>query len=136
MNLFDITEIENLVSTELRKLGFPRVWNNRPKAIDDKVDDFVVVKVSGGVSDKVAFGTTRIAVYLYVRDVLEVKNSKKLSLMHKKLAGLPLWIEPEEPSENGGGLLINGNARVVGDTADDFGFHCRIISYHITIKSA
>lgn len=136
MNEFDITKIEEIFSKELRKLGFPRVWNNRPKATDDKIDDFVVVKVSGGISDKVCFGSSRIAVYLYARNILEIKNAKKLSVMQEKLADLPLWIEPEEPSDKGGGLLINGNARVVGDTADDFGFHCRIISYHITIKSA
>lgn len=125
-NNFDITDIEALVSDEVRKLGFPRVWNNRPKATDDSITDFVVVRVSGGIFDKAAFGTCHVAVYLYVQDIKEKKNSKKLSVMQKKLDTLPLWIEP---------LLIEGNPRVVGDTADDFGFHVRIINYKAFIKS-
>ena len=136
MNEFDITDIEALFTEQVRALGFPRVWNNRPKATDDKISDFVVVRVSGGISDRVCFGSTRIAVYLYARDILEMKNSKKLSVMQKKLSGLPLWIEPAEPSTTGGGLLINGNPRIVGDSADDFGFHARIVTFHVTIKSA
>lgn len=126
INDFDISVIEEKVSTALRALGFPRVWNNRPKATDDTISDFVVVRVAGGVSDKAAFGTCRVLVTLFARDLKEVKNSKKLSLMQKKAEGLPLWIEP---------LLIKGTPRIVGDTPDDFGFHARTLNYKIYIKA-
>ena len=127
MNDFDITDIEALVSAEVRKLGITHVWNNRPKATDDSISDFVVVRVSGGITDKAAFGQCRLSIYIYVRDVKGMKNAKKLSVINKKIEGLPLWIDP---------LLIDGHPRIVGDTPDDFGFHCRIINYRITIKTA
>ena len=126
INDFDITDVEARFTEAVRALGFPRVWNNRPKATDDSISDFVVVKVSGGVSDKAAFGDCRVFVHLFVRDVKEMKNSKKLSAMQKKLLSLPLWIEP---------LLLDGHPRIVGDTADDFGFHVRIINFKVFIKA-
>ncbi|MBR5414178.1 MAG: hypothetical protein IK114_14300 [Fibrobacter sp.] len=127
LNDFDITTIENLISAEVRKLGVSEhVWNNRPKATDDTISDFVVVKVSGGISDKAAYGDCRVLIYLFARDVKEMKNAKRLSVMQQRLRALPLWIEP---------LLINGKPRVIGDTADDFGFHTRILNFKVFIKS-
>ena len=126
MNDFDITDIEKAVSEAVRSLGFPRVWNNRPKAVDDTIDDFLVVKVSGGITDKAAFGLTRVAISIFVRDVREMKNSKRLSVLQKTLEGLPLWI---------GDNLLDGHPRIVGDTPDDFGFHARIITYRLYIKA-
>lgn len=129
MNDFDITDIEKAVADAVRGLGVSaNVWNNRPKATDDSINDFVVVKVTGGVSDKAAFGQTRIAIQLFARDILEMKNGKKLSVMQKSLEGLPLW-----PNE--GKFLIDGHPRIVGDTPDDFGFHARIISFRLYIKA-
>ena len=46
--------------------------------------------------------------------------------MQKKAEGLPLWIEP---------LLIKSTPRIVGDTADDFGFHARTLNFKVFIKS-
>ena len=127
LNDFDITDIEKLVSDKVRELGVStNVWNNRPKATDDKISDFVVVKVSGGITDRAAYGDCRVLVYLFARDIREMKNSVKLSVMQKKLEALPLWIEP---------LLINGKPRIIGDTADDFGFHTRILNFKVFIKS-
>ena len=129
MNDFDITDIEKAVSDAVRDMGVSaHVWNNRPKATDDSINDFVVVKVTGGITDKAAFGQTRISVHLFVRDVAEMKNSKRLSVMQKALEGLPLW-----PNE--GKVLIDGHPRIVGDTPDDFGFHVRIISFRLFIKA-
>lgn len=134
-NDFDITDIERLATDAVRALGIStNVWNNRPKATSDTIGDFVVVKVTGGITDKAAFGQTRLAVHLFARDVQEMKNAKKLSVMQKKLANIPLWIEPEDPTA-GHGLLIDGNPRVVGDTPDDFGFHARIITYRLFVKA-
>ena len=129
MNDFDITDVEKAVSDAVRSLGVSaNVWNNRPKATRDDFDDFVVVKVTGGVTDKAAFGQTRIAIHLFARDIKEMKNSKRLSVMQKALEGLPLW--PDE-----GKFLIDGHPRIVGDTPDDFGFHARIITYRLFIKA-
>lgn len=128
MNDFDITDIEKAVADAVRDLGVSEhVWNNRPKAVDDGIDDFAVVKVTGGVSDKSAFGQCRVAVHLFVRDVLEMKNSRRLSVMQKKFTeGMPLRF---------GRFIAENTPRYVGDTADDFGFHARIISFSIIIKS-
>lgn len=127
MNDFDISDIESAVSEAIRGMGVSsHVWNNRPKATADDIDDFVVVKVTGGISDKAALGQTRIAIQLFARDVKEMKNSKRLSVMQKALYGLPLWIDK---------YLIDGHPRIVGDTPDDFGFHARIITYRLFIKA-
>ena len=126
INDFDITDIESLFSEEVRKLGFTHVWNNRPKSTDDSISEFVVVKVTGGISDKAALGDCRVFVHLFARDIKEMKNAKKLSVMQKKMLAFPLWVEP---------LLIDGHPRIIGDTADDFGFHARIMNFKVYIKS-
>lgn len=135
MNDFDITDIEKLVADAVRTLGVSsNVWNNRPKATDDSISDFVVVKVTGGITDKAAIGKTRIAIHLFARDVKEMKNSKRLSVMQKALDGLPTQIDgPSGTTVKG--IFIDGKPRIVGDTPDDFGFHARIISTSILIKA-
>lgn len=128
MNDFDISDIEKAVADAVRALGVSaHVWNNRPKAVDDGIDDFVVVEVTGGVSDKSAFGQCRVAVHLFARDVLEMKNAARLSVMQKKFTeGMPLRL---------GKYITDYTPRYVGDSADDFGFHARIISFSTIIKS-
>lgn len=129
INDFDITDIEKVVADAVRNLGVSRhVWNNRPKATDDSINDFAVVKVTGGITDKAAFGQSRLAVHLFARDVKEMKNSARLSAMQKALEGLSSW--PES-----GKVLIDLHPRIVGDTPDDFGFHVRIITFRIFIKA-
>ena len=126
LNDFDITDIEKLISDEVRSIGVSaNVWNNRPKAVSDKIADFVVVKVSGGLSDKNAYGECRVSIHLFARDIKEMKNAKKLSVMQKKLLELPLNIGP---------LVIGRYPRVVGDTADDFGFHARFVNFKVYFK--
>ena len=127
VNDFDITKAENAISEVIRGMGVSaHVWNNRPKATADDIDDFVVVSISGGITDKAAFGQTRLAIYLFARDIKEMKNSKRLSVMQEALSTLPLWIDK---------YLIDGHPRIVGDTADDFGFHARIITFRLFIKA-
>lgn len=136
INDFDITDVEKAVADAVRALGVSEhVWNNRPKATDDSINDFAVVKVTGGITDKAAFGQTRIAVQLFARDVKEMKNSKRLSVMQKALDGLPLWIEDQNAEPATHGILIDGHPRIVGDTPDDFGFHARIITFRLYIKA-
>ena len=129
INDFDITDIEKAFADAIRGLGVSEhVWNNRPKATDDSIDDFAVVKVTGGVSDKYAFGQCRVSLYLFARDVKEMKNSARLSYMQKTFTdGIPMRI---------GKYIADHTPRYVGDTADDFGFHVRIISFSVIIKSA
>lgn len=129
INDFDITDIEKAFADAIRGLGVSEhVWNNRPKATDDSIDDFAVVKVTGGVSDKYAFGQCRVSLYLFARDVKEMKNSARLSYMQKAFTdGIPMRI---------GKYIADHTPRYVGDTADDFGFHVRIISFSVIIKSA
>lgn len=127
MNSFDITEIENTIADHIRESGVSEhVWKNRPKATADDIDDFAVVKVTGGISDKAAFGQCRVAVYLFSRDVREMKNDVRLSVMQDALvSGMRMRL---------GKLIADDKFRYVGDTADGFGFHCRIISFSVIIK--
>ena len=135
MNDFDITDIEQLVTDAVRALGVSaHVWNNRPKATDDSVSEFVVVRVTGGVSDLAAYGEARVGIHLFARDVMEMKNSKRLSVMQKALEPLPLWLKPAAGS-NAKQLLLDGHPRIVGDTPDDFGFHARIITFRLFVKA-
>lgn len=129
MNDFDITDIEMAFSNAIRDLGVSQhVWNNRPKVTDDSINDFAVVKVTGGISDKYAFGQCRVSLYLFARDVKEMKNAAKLSYMQKVFTeGMPLRLDK---------YISDHTPRYVGDTADDFGFHVRIISFSVIIKSA
>ncbi len=129
INDFDITDIEKAFADAIRGLGVSQhVWNNRPKATDDSINDFAVVKVTGGVSDKYAYGQCRVSLYLFARDVKEMKNSAKLSHMQKAFTdGIPMRI---------GKYIADHTPRYVGDTADDFGFHVRIINFSVIIKSA
>lgn len=129
INDFDITDIEKAFSDAIRGLGVSdHVWNNRPKATDDSINDFAVVKVTGGVTDKSAYGQCRVSLYLFARDVREMKNSAKLSYMQKTFTdGIPMRI---------GKYIADHTPRYVGDTADDFGFHVRIITFSVIIKSA
>ena len=128
MNDFDISDIEKEFADAVRALSVSQhVWNNRPKATDDGIADFVVVRVAGGISDESAYGSCRVLVTLFARDVKEMKNSKKLSVMQKKLESLPLDLTH---------LVISKYPRIVGDTADDFGFHARTLNFKTIIKIA
>lgn len=129
INDFDITDIEKAFADAIRGLGVSdHVWNNRPKATDDSINDFAVVKVTGGVTDKYAYGQCRVSLQLFARDVREMKNSAKLSYMQKAFTdGIPMRI---------GKYIADHTPRYVGDTADDFGFHVRIITFSVIIKSA
>ena len=126
---YDITTIEETVQEIVRNLSVSaKVYGNRPKAVAESVSDFVVVKVSGPLVDEAAYGRCRIAIYLFARDVNNVKNKKKLSVMYRTLAaGFPTAA---------GNLLITGTPTIIGDTPDDYGFHARVIQYNnVIVKS-
>lgn len=127
INDFDQTDIETLIGDKVRELGVSsHVFPNRPRSSDKNLKDFVVCRVTGGVNDLAALGRCTVSVSLFAQDVANMKNSKKLSVMQKKLEHLPLWIEP---------LLIDGQPRILGDTADGNGYHTRIINFKVYIKA-
>ncbi|MBR1698483.1 MAG: hypothetical protein IJ714_01695 [Bacteroidales bacterium] len=128
MNDFDITDIETrlkeIVRDELKISS--TVFNNRPKSADISGNDFCVVKVNGVVKDRGAYGECDVYLSLFAKDISNQKNGKKLSVMYKKLvAGLPF---------NDGRYIFDETPNVLGDTADDYGFHARVIQLNTIIK--
>jgi len=125
-NDFDITMIEDAVIEIVRNLAVSKkVYPNRPKATDSAVD-FVVVGVDG-VDDRAAYGECTVSIDLFAKDIDNVKNRKKLSVMYQKLRkGFPA---------SSGRLLFDTEWNILGDTPDDFGFHARMIRINTTIKA-
>lgn len=128
MNDFDITDLENWLAAYIRDtLGISKnVFDDRPKSLEKSCDDFVVAKVSGGISDDAAYGKCTVAFHLFARDISGRKNSKKLSVMYRKLiSGFPVeW----------GRYIVSGVPVLVGDVGDDFGFHARMVQIKTIIK--
>ena len=126
---YDITAIEENIRSIVRSLGVSdNVFCNRPKAIQDSVADFVVVKVSGTVYDVATFAKCTIRIDLFAKDVNNIKNGKKLSVMFQKLVnGFPCASDK---------ILMTTSPNIVGDTPDDFGFHARMIQFNNTIIKA
>lgn len=127
MNVFDITELEDalvgIVRDDLKVSD--TVYNSRPKSGPQK-PDFVVARVSGGVEDMGTYGECRVVFELFSKNVNNRKNGKRLSVMYKTLVdGLPSWT---------GRYEFDNMPNVIGDTEDDFGFNCRIVSVKTTIK--
>lgn len=126
INDFDITTIEDAAIEIVRNLGVSKkVYPNRPKATDSAAD-FVVVGVDG-VDDRAAYGECTVSIDLFAKDIDNVKNRKKLSVMYQKLRkGFPA---------SSGRLLFDTEWNILGDTPDDFGFHARMIRINTTIKA-
>ena len=126
-NDFDPTRIEDKVIEAVKGLGVSaNVFDDRPRSSTLDLTDFVVCKVTGSVSDQLTYGQCTVSIHLFARDVRNIKNREKLSIMQRKVAeGLPLSLA---------GMIIRGNPRVVGDTSDNSGYHVRIINYRVTLK--
>lgn len=127
-NDYSITDIETAVSDAVYGLGVSRnVFTNRPRSSDRDLSDFVVCKVAGRVRDRGALGEATIAIYIYVRDVQNMKNGKRLSVMTDTIKkGLPyeigrLVFKPYSLSER-------------EDEQDKFGYHVRTITIDMFIK--
>lgn len=128
MNNFDITELENTLKAIVRQAGVSQtVYSNRPKATLTAKDDYVVVSVSGKVEDYATYGRCKVFIYLFARDVQAFKNGAKLSKMYTAfIAGLPGF---------SGKYEFDRTPAVLGDSADDFGYHARVIELYVNIKS-
>ena len=126
---YDITAIEESVRGIVRSLGVSRdVFCNRPKAIPESISDFVVVKVSGTVFDLATYAKCTIRIDLFAKDVNNIKNGKKLSVMYQKLvSGIPSAVDK---------VFLTTSPNVIGDTPDDFGFHARMLQFNNTIIKA
>lgn len=128
MNVFDPTTIAESVIALLRQDGVStNVFQNRPASLVKDLTDFAVVKVSGSIRDRYCFGECFLSVSLFAKDVANMKNAKKLSVMQGKvLSAVPRYVD---------GLFIWGTPTIVGDADDGNGYHARIIQYRITIKA-
>lgn len=127
INDFDITAIEDEVKGILRGLGVSqKIYSNRPKAADS-ASDFVVAMVSGDIQDMSTYGECMLSVYLFAKDVDNMKNGKKLSAMYQKVRkGFPA---------SSGRLLFDVFPSIGRDIPDDFGYHRRQIRIQVTIKA-
>lgn len=126
---YDISVIETELQGILRQLGVSdKVYCNRPQAVVDSASDFVVVKVTSSLDDLATYGKFSFSVSLFAKDLQNIKNNKKLSVMYQRMvAGFPT-------STNS--LLITSKPRVLGDAPDDFGFHARVIVFNNVIIKA
>ena len=127
MNVFDITELEDalvrIVRDDLKVSG--TVYASRPKTAPQR-PDYVVARVSGGVEDMGAYGECRVVFELFAKNANSSKNGKRLSVMYRTLIeGLPSYF---------GRYEFDNMPNIVGDTEDDYGFNCRIVSIKTTIK--
>lgn len=127
MNVFDITELEDalvrMVRDDLKVSA--TVYASRPKTAPQR-PDYVVARVSGGVEDMGAYGECRVVFELFAKNANSSKNGKRLSVMYRTLMeGLPSYT---------GRYEFDNMPNIVGDTEDDYGFNCRIISIKTTIK--
>lgn len=126
-NNFDQTYIEQTLGDAIKKMNISKniFIGSRPRSVPESMQDFVVVKIYGSISDLRAYGRTICSVHLFARDVQNQKNGKKLSIMQNKLySNLSNAIDK----------LILGEATVMADAYDDVGFHARIINFSTTIK--
>lgn len=127
---YDITTAEEELRGVLREMNLStNVFLNRPRAIADFVTNFVVVKITGEIEDRAAYGVCTVSISLFAKDVEEKKNDKKLSHMYKKLV-------QHMPATVGNTILITTKPTILGDTPDTFGFHSRVILFNRTIIKA
>lgn len=126
MTNYDISDIEGAFIGLVKAANVSaNVYPNRPKATV-KSQDFVVVRLGTAVEDLATYGTCRVRISLFARDVDNIKNSVKLGLMYDALiAGMPA---------QEGRYMIDVNPTISPDVADDYGFHARIITFKVTIK--
>lgn len=127
MKNYDISELENTLRSVLRNADVAdKVYLNRPKA-SDPAACFAVVSVVGSMTDLECYANGTVYFYLFARDVKEEKNGKKLSLMYDKLL--------EALPRRSGRYIFDENPTLIGDTGDDYGFHCRVVRMKVTIIS-
>lgn len=128
MNNFDESAIFDILSGIIRSGNVSKnVYPNRPVSFKTDLSDFVVCRVSGRISDLAAYGSCTVAISLFAKDVSNIKNKDKLSVMQSRLiASIP---------RDSGDFLTGEHPDVLGDAPDGNGYHARIINYQVIIKT-
>lgn len=136
MNFFDTGALESAMRRILLDGGVAEVvYANRPKSVPERADRFAVVSVSGNLDDMACYGDCVVRITLYARDAAGLKDSRALSEMQKALCGcLPPSYDFEEDGKTAGSYLFDTTPAVVGDSADDYGFHSRTLILRTIIK--
>lgn len=132
MSIFDQTPIETAICDAIRNTGASKnVWPNRPRSTTADLKDFIVARVSGPIRPLTGGGTLAdctISIALFSRNVSNMKNSKKLSVMQSKIETLPLSF---------GDIVFKPfSFRVLGDKDDGDGYHFRHINIQAFIKKS
>ena len=126
MNNFNISTLEEALVKMVKSWSIAdAVYTARPKAAP-KCDSFVIVSVVNGVTDRKAIGSTYVAIDLFAKDIANFKNGKKLGWMYDRFVELfPASFE---------GYIFETTPNVLGDVADDYGFHARMIHVKTILK--
>lgn len=133
MNNFDSTKIENAVGDAIYAQGVSsNVFANRPSSLERDMSDFVVCHVSGNINDRGAIGECTLFIALYAKDVSNMKNGKKLSVMQTRLRGLDLEID--DPTYGVSLVFQPYTFQFIGDAPDGNGYHARICNLKAFIK--
>ena len=132
---YDITKLEDTIRDIVVTAAVSsKVYKNRPKS-GPQVDDFVVVEVMENVEDRRAFAETSIGIQLFTRDVDNLKNDKKLSIMYGKvLDAMPAEIEVKDDGVTVASYIVD-EPIILPDAPDNFGFHARIMNFPLTLKN-
>lgn len=132
---YDITRLEDAVrNIIIAGAVSSTVYKNRPKS-GPQVDDFVVVEVMEDVVDRRAMGETSIGVQLFSRDLDNLKNDKRLSVMYGKVLDcMPEQIDVKEDNVVVASYIVD-EPLLLPDAPDNFGFHARIMNFPLTLKN-
>lgn len=133
---YDITLLEDAVrGIIITGAVSSTVYKNRPKS-GPQVNDFVVVEVMENVIDRRAFADTSIGVEFFSRDVNNLKNDKRLSVMYGKVLDcMPEQIDVKDSNQNVIASYLVDEPVVLPDAPDNFGFHARIMNFSLTLKN-
>jgi len=129
-NNFDQTALENAVVDILYNAGVSQnVFVNRPRSSERDLADFVVCRITGGIRDRAALGECTFNISLFAKDVSNMKNGTKLSVLQSRLrAALPY--------EVGAIVFKPYTFNVIGDAPDGNGYHARVVNIQAFIKIA
>lgn len=127
-NNFEQYALEKAVADTLRAAGVSaNVFLNRPRSSERTLTDFVVCRIAGNIRDRAALGECVFNISLFARDIENMKNGKKLSILQDKLyTALPYEVDKI--------VFKPYSFTVVGDAPDGNGYHARIVNISAFIK--
>lgn len=116
-NNYDIEKIESELKKAVVASGTSKnvFTGNRPKVSDDKMTDFIVVRVITDLKDLHAYGGTVCRIEAYAKNLdNDIKNSTKISFLMGKIRAM----FPIESS-----FCIFDETSIIPLGNDDFGFN-------------